>query len=261
MERLTIGSRFLLRFVSEDVRTNMYIFLDGTRFLVIDPHPASEALAFLRKAGVSECTVLLTHEHPDHTCGIYSLQREWKTELICQEACGCAIADLNNNHPALIVAMLAVQDMRNGTNTAEHFRQYYEAHVYIPDVTFSTKFELKWGQERFSSSEYANYHAAARRQYQAVQKYYATFFEVSAQRHVRFARSRSRVPYGRRLSWSCTCGICWSLIVIRHSLMKRTRSVLMPSSIGSPRDWRSISTDVAWFFRFVRTVWGRFLGM
>lgn len=149
MERLTIGSRFLLRFVSEDVRTNMYIFLDGTRFLVIDPHPASEALAFLRKAGVSECTVLLTHEHPDHTCGIYSLQREWKTELICQEACGCAIADLNNNHPALIVAMLAVQDMRNGTNTAEHFRQYYEAHVYIPDVTFSTKFGLKWGQERF----------------------------------------------------------------------------------------------------------------
>ena len=149
MERLTIDSRFLLRFVSEDVRTNMYIFLDGTRFLVIDPHPASEALAFLRKAGVSECTVLLTHEHPDHTCGIYSLQREWKTELICQEACGCAIADLNNNHPALIVAMLAVQDMRNGTNTAEHFRQYYEAHVYIPDVTFSTKFELKWGQERF----------------------------------------------------------------------------------------------------------------
>ena len=149
MERLTIGSRFLLRFVSEDVRTNMYIFLDGTRFLVIDPHPASEALAFLRKAGVSECTVLLTHEHPDHTCGSYSLQREWKTELICQEACGCAIADLNNNHPALIVAMLAVQDMRNGTNTAEHFRQYYEAHVYIPDVTFSTKFELKWGQERF----------------------------------------------------------------------------------------------------------------
>ena len=149
MERLTIGSRFLLRFVSEDVRTNMYIILDGTRFLVIDPHPASEALAFLRKAGVSECTVLLTHEHPDHTCGIYSLQREWKTELICQEACGCAIADLNNNHPALIVAMLAVQDMRNGTNTAEHFRQYYEAHVYIPDVTFSTKFELKWGQERF----------------------------------------------------------------------------------------------------------------
>jgi len=149
MERLTIGSRFLLRFVSEDVRTNMYIFLDGARSLVIDPHPASEALAFLRKAGVSECTVLLTHEHPDHTCGIYSLQREWKTELICQEACGCAIADLNNNHPALIVAMLAVQDMRNGTNTAEHFRQHYEAHVYIPDVTFSTEFELKWGQERF----------------------------------------------------------------------------------------------------------------
>ena len=149
MERLTLGSRVLLRFVSEDVRTNMYIFLDGTRFLVIAPHPASEALAFLRKAGVSECTVLLTHEHPDHTCGIYSLQREWKTELICQEACGCAIADLNNNHPALIVAMLAVQDMRNGTNTAEHFRQYYEAHVYIPAVTFSTKIELKWGQERF----------------------------------------------------------------------------------------------------------------
>lgn len=149
MERLTAGTRSLLRFVSEDVRANMYILLDGASALIVDPHPASEALAFLHEAGVSDCTLLLTHEHPDHTCGIYSFQRAWRTRLICQEACGRAIADPSNNHPALIVAMLAVQDMRNGTNTAEHFRKHYEEHVYVPDVTFGSSFELTWGRERF----------------------------------------------------------------------------------------------------------------
>ena len=39
MERLTIGSRFLLRFVSEDVRTNMYIFLDAFLSSTRIPHP------------------------------------------------------------------------------------------------------------------------------------------------------------------------------------------------------------------------------
>lgn len=154
MDRLTAASREIFRFVSEDVRTNMYVLLEETRALVVDPHPSAEVLALLQGSGVAECTVLLTHEHPDHISGLYTLQElrktRWKTKIICQEACGRAIASRDNCHPALVVAMLAIQDSRNGTDTAEHFRQNYEPRTYVADVTFGERLELDFGREHFT---------------------------------------------------------------------------------------------------------------
>jgi len=145
-----MGPCSLLRFASEDVRSNMYILLDGTQALVVDPHPAPGAFELLRKAGITNCTILLTHEHPDHISGVHGFQQAFRTELICHEACAQAIASPSNNHPAIVVAMLAIQDSRNGTNTAEHFRQNYEEHIYHADVIFKERMEWTWGQQHFS---------------------------------------------------------------------------------------------------------------
>ena len=75
MDRLTINAHELFRFVSEDVHANMYILLSDVRALVVDPHPAPQALALLQEAGIAECSMLLTHEHPDHTGGVYRFQQ------------------------------------------------------------------------------------------------------------------------------------------------------------------------------------------
>lgn len=149
MDRLMINAHELFRFVSEDVHANMYILLNGVRALVVDPHPAPQALALLREAGIAECSLLLTHEHPDHTGGVYRFQQLFRSELICHEACARAIAFPDENYPVLIVAMLAVQDERNGTNTAEHFRRNYEERLYQADVTFAERLEWIWEQEHF----------------------------------------------------------------------------------------------------------------
>lgn len=149
MDRLTVNARELYRFVSEDVHANMYILLNGVRALVVDPHPAPQALALLREAGIAECSLLLTHEHPDHTGGIYRFQQLFRSELICHEACARAIAVPDENYPTLIVTMLAFQDERNGTDTAEHFRRNYEEHLYQADVTFAERLEWAWEQEHF----------------------------------------------------------------------------------------------------------------
>lgn len=61
------------RFVSPEVGTNMYVMTDGSLALVVDSHNSEEALSFLKENGVTTCTVLLTHEHPDHTCGLHAL--------------------------------------------------------------------------------------------------------------------------------------------------------------------------------------------
>lgn len=149
MDRLTVNAHELFRFVSEDVHANMYILLSGVRALVVDPHPAPRALALLQEAGIAECSLLLTHEHPDHTGGVYGFQQLFRSELICHEACARAIAVPDENYPALIVAMLAVQDERNGTNTAEHFRRNYQERLYQADVTFAERLEWTWEQEQF----------------------------------------------------------------------------------------------------------------
>lgn len=128
------------RFVSAEVGTNMYVMTDGPRALVVDPHNSVEALDFLRKIGTTSCTVLLTHEHPDHTCGLHALQQTFMTTILCQRSCAEAIARQENNRPTLVAAMLSLQDSRNGTSNAEAFLSRYEEHVYTADIIFDTQY-------------------------------------------------------------------------------------------------------------------------
>ena len=127
----------------------MYVMLEGTHALLVDAHNSGEVLAFLCANGVARCTVLLTHEHTDHTCGLYALQQMFLTDILCQQSCASAIADRNNNRPSLVSAMLSIQDSREGTNKAERFLARYEAHVYAADTVFDVQYIYEWAGERF----------------------------------------------------------------------------------------------------------------
>ena len=67
MDCLTIGKRSLYRFISDEAKTNMYVLTENSRALVVDPHLSDDAIIFLKQQGIVECTLLLTHEHSDHT--------------------------------------------------------------------------------------------------------------------------------------------------------------------------------------------------
>lgn len=150
MENLTISAGEVRRFASAEVGTNMYAMLRDGKALIVDPHPSEELMQFLRGAGVKACTILLTHEHPDHTWGIHALQCQFETELICQRLCAEAIATWENNRPAIVTAMLSIQDFRNGTNNAELFQSRYETHLYVADTVFDGEYTMLWGKERFA---------------------------------------------------------------------------------------------------------------
>lgn len=137
------------RFVSPEVGTNMYVMTDESLALIVDAHNSEEALSFLKENGITTCTVLLTHEHPDHTCGLYALQQNFNTTIICQRLCGEAIAKLENNRPTLVTAMLSIQDSRNGTNNAEAFLRRYEEHTYHADIVFDARHNIEWCGEQF----------------------------------------------------------------------------------------------------------------
>ncbi len=150
MDCLTVGTRNLYRFVSDEAKTNMYVLVEKNQALIVDPHISDEVLAFLRQKEIIECTVFLTHEHSDHTCGLAGLQELFDIIVICQSSCAETIADRDRNDPRLTIAMLSIQDSKNGTNTADSFLNKYREFEYEADLSFETEFEYFWQKDKFT---------------------------------------------------------------------------------------------------------------
>ena len=149
MDTLKINNNTVYCFVSDYVGTNMYLLIEKKHALIIDPHLSEDLINFLRMQNVSECTILLTHEHSDNTCGIPVLEKHFRIKVICQKNCADVISSRVTNHPKLTLSMLAVQDYKNGTNNAELFSKSFQEYEYQADITFDSDFEFFWYQHKF----------------------------------------------------------------------------------------------------------------
>ena len=65
------------RFVCNAFQENAYVVSDGAECIIIDPgFTGSELPAlydYLAAEGLTPSAILLTHSHPDHTCGLQAL--------------------------------------------------------------------------------------------------------------------------------------------------------------------------------------------
>lgn len=75
------------RFVMPVINSNMYVLTSKTSALIIDPHVDYEAELLLKKEGINDCVVLLTHEHFDHISGVNRLRKLFSCHVICTEKC------------------------------------------------------------------------------------------------------------------------------------------------------------------------------
>ena len=149
MECFSVNGQSLKVFTSPYIGENMYVVLKNTQALAIDPNDSEDALDFLKKNGVQDVTVFLTHEHPDHTCGVPVLKQNFKTKLICQQLCAEYIADKNNNRPIILELILRFQDEKNGTNTAETYPYPKHEYACVPDLIFEENLIYDWQGEHF----------------------------------------------------------------------------------------------------------------
>lgn len=149
METHQVDGLTVYRFESGWVGTNMYVLIHCGEALIVDPHPDEEVLSLLAKETVKDITVFLTHEHPDHTCGVPWLKKRFKVSLVCSELAAKAIGNKKNNRPLTIAMSIAEKDKKNGTNYLPKFLSEFGEYACQADVTFETEMEFDWHGDKF----------------------------------------------------------------------------------------------------------------
>lgn len=123
------------RFTWDCLDSNMYVIKFGTSALIIDPVYLEEAFVDLRN--IEKMTVLLTHEHYDHICGLNRLRREHSCTVIAQKECSLRIQDCKLNLSEYAEVLLSLAERPHNC-------------VIIPfsaekaDVEFETEYHFEW---------------------------------------------------------------------------------------------------------------------
>ncbi len=126
----------------------MYVVSEGSDTLIIDPHPNKKFLDELKALKVKSVTMLLTHEHPDHTLGVNFYRQALSSEssVICHSACARAVADVRNNR-ALIIAMKIreqAEDESSAKKILSEFNKNAKPAPIYADIQFERDYAMKF---------------------------------------------------------------------------------------------------------------------
>ncbi len=130
------------RYVFEYADSNMYVIAKNRHALVIDPNISENALQYLQVNNVSEITVLLTHEHYDHTSGLTWLCGKFKCTVICQTETDKSLRGGKNSRP-IIVASARMNKLPR-SELRQIVSDLPQNYSYKPDTTFTDEFNISW---------------------------------------------------------------------------------------------------------------------
>ena len=130
------------RYVFAYAESNMYVFCENESALVIDPNVCEEALAYLKENNVREITVLLTHEHYDHTSGLTWLMQHFNGNVVCHEETADSLRNGRNNRPLVIAANR--MGRLSGDEVKALARSLPQGYRYDPQVTFVAEYAFMW---------------------------------------------------------------------------------------------------------------------
>lgn len=133
------------RFTYEPVDSNMFFIPTGETGIVFDPNENDELLGAFVKHGTKRITIVLTHEHYDHTNGVEWLQGKIESKLFCHQDCAKTIATERGNEPKLVAIVLSIKDAEDGGHRYEDFKSTMKRYTLHADMTFEGESELVVG--------------------------------------------------------------------------------------------------------------------
>ena len=140
------------QFVMPVIRANMYVLIDGTDALVIDPHVCPEAEELLRGAGVRDCVVLLTHEHFDHASGVNRLRELFSCHVVCTAACAGLIGHAKRSGAASFGALFLLGHSEEERKEIEPWLA--PDYTCRADETYEDEMKLDWHGVSFLLKEW-----------------------------------------------------------------------------------------------------------
>ena len=125
---------------------NSYLARTGPgRALVIDPNPSQLLLRRVAEIGAGQVTVALTHAHADHICGIAPLMERCSIRIICSRSCAPRLMAPSKTGLEFLLAMLRMQDMRDGGHRGDGFMREYRPCRARAMITFDNGLSLNDG--------------------------------------------------------------------------------------------------------------------
>lgn len=137
-----MNKELIKKYVFGFPNSNMYIIAKNGNALVIDPNVSERALNYLTSNNVGKVTVLLTHEHYDHTSGLTWLSSHFKCMVICHEQTADSLKNGRNNRP-LVIASTRMND-QSKEEIKNIIRGLPQGYVCDPDITFSDEYSFAW---------------------------------------------------------------------------------------------------------------------
>lgn len=134
------------RYIFPYIDSNMYVLVENGEALVIDPHISHEADEYLKENKVENVTVLLTHEHFDHTCGIPWFREHYDTKVICQQE---ALNPRRQKHFGRPLVISLILSDRGEYEKIKELEAEYMPHVITAELTYDESLDMKWQGHTF----------------------------------------------------------------------------------------------------------------
>lgn len=137
-----MNKELIKKYVFGFPNSNMYVIAENGSALVIDPNISNDALSYMISNSVDKVTVLLTHEHYDHTSGLAWLTSQLDCTVICHEQTAVSLKKGKNNRPALIA--LNKKEELPKERVMEVLRGLPQGFFCDPDITFTDDYVFEW---------------------------------------------------------------------------------------------------------------------
>lgn len=122
------------RSIYPPVKSNMYILIEGKEAIVVDSNISEEILDMIKEREVEKVHLFLTHEHYDHSYGVWWFQENFDTILYCHKNCKDQLATKKSSSPRLVAFVISVMDMKDGGKQYDDFKNSVKEYALEPDV-------------------------------------------------------------------------------------------------------------------------------
>lgn len=141
ISQYTIDNVKVYKYVMPIITSNMYILIMDKQALIIDPNESEEAMELLEDCGVTDITILLTHEHFDHISGVNYFREKYSCKVYGNNKCKEMVTDPSKNLAAFFMAMFIEKSEEERQMAQSLFAEDYACQV---DVGFEKEYNMKF---------------------------------------------------------------------------------------------------------------------